>query len=54
MQMTVVLISIHLGLARTVHIYTVYDRIFGNIPVKNTGHTPYTKDSGQIYIHQIQ
>ena len=29
------------GLARTVYIYTVYDRIFGDFPAKNTAYTPY-------------
>jgi len=32
---------IYIGLARTVYIYTVYDRIFGDFPAKNTAYTPY-------------
>jgi hypothetical protein len=33
-----------LGLARTVYIYTVYDRIFGDFPANNTIHTPAYTD----------
>ena len=29
------------GSAKTLYIYTVYDRIFGDFPAKNTVHTPY-------------
>ena len=36
-----------IGLARTVHIYTVYDRIFGDSPAKNTAYKPYLYGSGQ-------
>jgi len=36
------------GLART-YIYTVYDRIFGDVPAKNTVYTPYIYGSGQPY-----
>ena len=32
------------------HIYTVYDRIFGDFPAKNTVYTPYIYGSGQPYI----
>jgi len=35
------------GLARTVHIHTVYDRIFGHLPAKKTVYTPYLYGSGQ-------
>jgi len=39
-----------LGLARTVYIYTVYDRgIYGDFPAKNTVYTPYIYGSGQPY-----
>jgi len=31
----------YLGLARTVYIYTVYDRIFNDFTAKNTVYTPY-------------
>ena len=32
-------------------IYTVYDRIFGDFPAKNTVYTPYIYGSGQLYIY---
>jgi len=31
-------------------IYTVYDRIFGDFPVKNTVYTPYINGPGQPYL----
>ena len=37
------------GLARTVYIYTVYDRIFGDFPARNTVYTPYIYGSGKPY-----
>ena len=46
-------IGISLGLARTVYIYTVYDRIFGDFPAKVTVHTPYIYGSGHPYISHI-
>jgi len=45
--------SMHLGLARSVHIHTVYDRIFSNFPAKNTVNTPYIYGSGQPSTHSI-
>jgi hypothetical protein len=36
-----------LGLARTVYIYTVYDRMLGDFPAKYTVYTPCTYGSGQ-------
>jgi hypothetical protein len=33
--------SKHIGLARTVYIYTIYDRIFDDFPAENTVYTPY-------------
>jgi len=44
---------IYVGLSRTVHTYmcTVYDRMFGTIPAKNTVYTPYVYGSGQPYIN---
>ena len=39
--------SILVGLAKTVYIHTVYDRIFGYIPAKNTVYTPYIYGPGQ-------
>ena len=42
-----------LGLAKTVYIYTVYARIFGDIPANNTVYTPYINGSGQPYINGI-
>ena len=33
--------DIPVGLAKTVYLYTVYDRIFGDSPAKNTVYTPY-------------
>ena len=41
-----------LGLARTVCIYTVYDRTLGDFPAKNTVYTPYTYGSGQPFSTQ--
>jgi hypothetical protein len=35
-----------------VHMYTVYDRIFGGIPAKNTVHTPCVSNSGQPDVHK--
>jgi len=35
------------------YICTVYDRIFGNFPAKNTVYTPYTYGSGQPYIYTV-
>jgi len=35
------------GLTRTVYIYTVYDRIYGEFPAKNTVYTPCIYGSGQ-------
>jgi len=32
------------------YIYTVYDRIFGDFPAKNTVHTPYIYGSGQPHL----
>ena len=37
------------GLARTVHTYTVYDRVFGGFSAKITVYTPYINGSGQPY-----
>jgi len=31
------------------YIHTVYDRIFGDFPAKNTVYTPYIYGSGQLY-----
>jgi hypothetical protein len=31
------------------YIYTVYDRIFGDVPANNTVYTPYVYGSGQPY-----
>jgi hypothetical protein len=31
--------------------YSVYDRIFGGFPAKNTVYTPYIYGSGQPYIY---
>jgi len=31
------------------YIYTVYDRIYGDFPAKNTVYTPYIYGSGQPY-----
>jgi len=39
---------LYVGLARTLT-YTVYDRIFGEFPAKNTVYTPYIYGSGQPY-----
>ena len=36
-----------LGLARTVYIYTVYDRILGHFPAKNTVYTSHVYGSGR-------
>ena len=41
----------YIGLAITVYIYTVYDRIFGGFPAKNTVHKPYKYGSGQPYTY---
>ena len=38
----------YVGLAKS-YIYTVYDRIFGDFPAKNTVCNPYTYGSGQPY-----
>jgi hypothetical protein len=38
------------GLARTVYIHTVYDRIFGDFPATNSVCTPYIYGSGQPYL----
>jgi len=35
------------GLARTVYVHTVYERLFGGFPAKNTAYTPYIYGSGQ-------
>jgi len=43
---------ISVGLARTVY-HTVYDRIFGGFPAKNTVYTPYIYGSGQPYVYRI-
>jgi len=43
----------YIGLARTIYIYTVYDRIFGDFPAKNTVYTPYIYGSGQPYRYSI-
>ena len=40
--------AVYVGLARTLT-YTVYDRIFGEFPAKNTVYTPYIYGSGQPY-----
>lgn len=37
------------GLARTVYIYTVNDRILGDFPAQNTVYTPYICGFGQPY-----
>jgi hypothetical protein len=44
---------IYIGLARIVNIYTVYDRIFGDFPAKNTVYTPYIYGSGQPCIYTV-
>jgi len=36
------------------YICTVYDRIFGNFPAKNTIYRPYIYGSGQPYIYPVQ
>jgi len=33
--------------------YTVYDRIFGDFPAKNTVYTPYIYGSGQPYLYDL-
>jgi hypothetical protein len=35
------------------YVYTVYDRIFGDFPAKNTVHTPYIHGSGQPYVYSM-
>ena len=40
-----------LGMARTVYICTVYDRVISDFPAKNTVYTPYIHGSGQPYIY---
>jgi hypothetical protein len=35
------------------YIYTVYDRIFGEFPAKNTVYTPYMYGFGQPYIYTV-
>jgi len=42
----------YVGLARTV-IHTVYDRIFGDFPAKNTVCKPYIFGSGQPYTYAV-
>jgi hypothetical protein len=42
------------GLAITVYIYTVHDRIFGDFPAKVTVYTPYIYVSGQPYKSSFQ
>ena len=39
-----------LGMARTVYICTVYDRVISDFPAKNTVYTPYIHGSGQPYL----
>jgi len=46
-----VLYAIYIGLARTVYIYAVHARMFGNFPGKNTVYTPYIYGSGPPYIY---
>jgi len=41
----------YIGLARIIYIYTVYDRIFGEFPAKNTIYTTYLYGSGQPYLY---
>jgi hypothetical protein len=43
----------YVGLASTVYIYTVYDRIFGDLPAKNALYTPYLYGFGQPYAYAI-
>ena len=38
-----------IGLARTVYIYTVFNRIFGDFPARNTVYALYIYGSGQPY-----
>jgi hypothetical protein len=33
--------TVYIGLARTAHTHTVYDRIFGDFPAQSTVYTPY-------------
>jgi hypothetical protein len=47
-------ISVHshgkeVGLAKTVYMYVVYDRIYDEISARNTEYTPYMYGSGQPY-----
>jgi hypothetical protein len=42
------------GMAITVYIYTVHDRIFGDFPAKVTVYTPYIYVSGQPYKSSFQ
>jgi hypothetical protein len=42
-----------LGLTRTVYIFTVYDRIFGDFSAKITVHASYIYGSGQPYAFSI-
>ena len=44
---------IYIGLARTVYIYTVHDRMYGDFPAKNTVYTPYIYGYGQPYIYTV-
>ena len=43
----------YLGLARTIYVYNVYDRIFSDFPAKNTVYTPYgsVKPYSLPYLH---
>ena len=41
---------IRVGQNRIYNIYTVYDRIYGNFPAKNTVYTLYIYGSGQPYL----
>jgi len=56
-MMSMLLSSKYVGLARTVYIYTVYDRIFVDFPAKNTVYTPYIYiyiyGSGQLYKYVV-
>jgi hypothetical protein len=35
------------------YMYSVYDRIFGDFPAKNTVYTPYIYGSGQPYLYTM-